>query len=79
MVGRTEGPLVVAYPLTELVAPFRTAGGVGNPVSLIAGTSSVSRAGQGWALEGDQNCKSIHTDTARQLYCVVPDSRPLTS
>ncbi len=60
-VGRTEGPLVVAYLLTELVAPFRTARGVGNPVSLIAGASSVSRAGQGWALEGDQNCKSIHT------------------
>ncbi len=38
-----------------------TARGVETPVSLIAGTSSVSRAGQGWALEGDQNCKSIHT------------------
>ncbi len=58
---RTDGPLVVAYPLTELVAPIRTARGVGNPVSLIAGISSVSRVGRGWALEGDQNCKSIHT------------------
>ncbi len=56
---RTEGPLVVAYPLTELVAPIRTARGVGNPVSLIAGISSVSRVGRGWALEGDQHCKSI--------------------
>ncbi len=56
---RTDGPLVVAYPLTELVAPIRTARGVGNPVSLIAGISSVSRVGRGWALEEDQNCKSI--------------------
>ncbi len=38
---RTEGPLVVAYPVTELVTPIRTARGVGTPVSLIAGTSSV--------------------------------------
>ncbi len=55
---------VVAYPLTELVAAFRTARGVGNLVSLSAGTSSVSRAGQGWALEGDQKCQSIHTRCA---------------
>ncbi len=58
---RTEGPLVVASPFTELVAPSRTARGVGTPVSLIAGTSSVYRVGRGWALEGDQNCKSMHT------------------
>ncbi len=44
---------------SRLHTVYRTARGVGNPVSLIAGTSSVSRAGQGWALEGDQNCKSI--------------------
>ncbi len=56
---RYDGPFVVAYSLTELVAPIRTARGVGNPVSLIAGISSVSRVGRGWALEGDQNCKSI--------------------
>ncbi len=31
-------------------------------MSLIAGTSSVSRVARGWAL--DQNCKSIHTYTA---------------
>ncbi len=35
----------------------------GHAPSLIAGTSSVSRAGLGWALEGDQNCKSLHTCT----------------
>ncbi len=28
---------------------------------LISGISSVSRVGRGWALEGDQNCESIHT------------------
>ncbi len=36
-------------------------------MSFIAGISSVSRVGRGWALEGDQNCKSIHTTTAARL------------
>ncbi len=52
----------MAYRLMELIAPFRTARGVGNPVSLIAETSSVSRVGRGWALEGDQTVEPyIHS------------------
>ncbi len=32
----------MAYALMKLVTPIRTARGVGNPVSLMAGTSSAS-------------------------------------
>ncbi len=63
MVGRSEGPLVVAYPLTELVAPIRTARGVGNPVSLIAGASSGSEwDGAGLWMEHWKGTKTVsHT------------------
>ncbi len=63
VVARTVGPLVVAHPLVELVAPIGTARGMRNPVSLMAGTSpgSFPTVGRGWALEGDQNCKTIQT------------------
>ncbi len=73
---RSEGrqcPVLSAHHGTCLLPPVLHAYAVSNPqarcqgvttrstpVSLIAGTSSVSRAGQGWALEGDQNCESLH-------------------
>ncbi len=60
MVVRTESQIVLAYPSTELVAPIRTARGVGNLVSLLAGTSSVARLGRGWALEREHVHPYIH-------------------
>ncbi len=60
----------MAYPLMELVAPIRTARGVGNLVSFIAGTSSVSRMERGWALEGDKTGKTIQTAWLLSMACL---------
>ncbi len=52
----------VGNMVLELLARICAAREMGNPVSLMAGTSATSSLGRGRALAGDQNCKAIHAN-----------------